>query len=158
MLSHFLMSVICLDKTWCTTGVTISVGLSSCVSLSWHFRSWIYRHELSALRGGLNTALWTGRTSHPKANEANLPPPFTPVFFPRPFSSLHSVTPSFPFISFFLTSTILLSLYLEIQLRDLGSAVSSFSGVGAEPPTESNLVHFGLSTRHLLAMISMLFW
>ena len=43
------------------------------------------------------------------------------------------------------------------QLGSLGSAVSSPAGSGAEPQSKSNLVHFSLKIRHLVATILMIF-
>ena len=74
-----------------------------------------------------------------------------------PLSSLSS--PPFPdsLPSPPLPSPSLRSRAPEIQLEGMGRAVSSHSGVwgGAQP--KSNLVHFSLKIRHLMATILMIF-
>ena len=68
-------------------------------------------------------------------------PPLPSPLFPSP---LHPCPP-FPSLS--------LEVGPQIQLGGLGSAVSSPAGSGAEPQPKSNLVHFSLKIRHLVATI-----
>jgi len=56
-----------------------------------------------------------------------------------------------------LNSPPLRSMVPQIQLGVWGSAVSSPAGSGAEPQPKSNLVHFSLKIRHLVATILMIF-
>ena len=90
-----------------------------------------------ALRGPDSTVTW----GHPFLSPP-LPSPSLPLslflLFPSPAPPLPRSGP-------------------QIQLAGLGSAVSSPSGAWAEPQPKSNLVHFSLKIRHLVATILMIF-